>query len=421
MARNTGTSRVPDNLQELTVHRLGGMGDGICDHEDGPIYVAGGVPGDIVRASVADHRACIHTIIHAGPARVQPRCQHFDTCGGCRMQHVSAETYRDWKHAQVVAAFARQNIDADVKPMLGVQPGTRRRAVLSARRSRASVRLGFHQDGTHTLVPIAECLVLVPEIVSALPGLQALVRPLLGRRNEVRLTVTATPTGMDVAVTGSSKELDVNLRAELAGLAGDVGLARLTISDELIVEFATPSIQCGRAMVTLPAGAFLQATASAQEMLTTLVLEGVAAAGTIAELFAGIGTFTFGLAERATVSAIDGDAAAIAALRQAARQTSGLKPITTSVRDLSREPMTSQELSTFDAVVFDPPRAGARAQAGEIARSSVRRVVAVSCNPATLVRDAHVLMAGGFRLLQVTPVDQFLYSTHVEAVAVFAR
>ncbi len=410
-----------DDHKDLTVHRLGSMGDGICDHENGPIYVAGGVPGDIVRASVAGNRAEIHAVVQAGPARAQPTCRHFDICGGCRMQHVSADIYRDWKHAQVVAAFARQDIDTDVKSMLCVTPGTRRRAVLSARRSRASVRLGFHQDGTHTLVPISECPVLVPEIVSALPGLQALARPLLGRRNEVRLTVTATTTGMDVAVAGSSKELEANLRAELAGLADAVGIARLTVSDELIVEFAVPEIQCGKAMVTLPPGAFLQATASAQDMLTDLVLEGVGTAEHVAELFAGIGTFTFAIAERATVRAIDGDAAAIAALQQAARQTSGLKPIVASVRDLFREPMTSRDLSIFDAVVFDPPRAGARAQVGEIAGSDVRCVVAVSCSPATLARDAKVLMAGGFRLLQVTPVDQFLYSTHVEAVAVFSR
>ena len=412
---------VADEFKNLTVNRLGAMGDGICDCADGTIYVAGGLPGETLRAKVDGNRASIHTILKASPDRVEPACPHFADCGGCSLQHMALDAYRTWKHAQVVAAFSRAGIDAVVEPMRSVATGTRRRAVLSARRLRSEIVLGYHQSRTHTVVPISSCLVLVPEIVEALPHLKAIAVLLVGRRNEIRLTVTATASGLDVAVSGVRKVLDADLRMDLAARANGFGLARLTVEGELIVEFTPPTIQCGRATVSLPAGAFLQATASAQKMLSELVLAGTSGAGAIIELFAGIGTFTFPMAQNARVHAIDGDRAAIAALQDAARRTTSLKPISAHVRDLSREPVSAREFNGFDAVVFDPPRIGARVQAGEIAGSSIEQVVAVSCNPATLARDVDILLGGGFKLQHVTPVDQFLFSGHIEIVAVLTR
>jgi 23S rRNA (uracil1939-C5)-methyltransferase len=281
------------------------------------------------------------------------------------------------------------------------------------------LQVGFTAYRAHHVVPIDLCPVLAPELAGAIEAAWALAEVLRPERKPLDIQVTASEPGLDIDVRGSGP-LPPALIARLAGLAQAHRLARLTRHGELIAQRATPTLRMGRAQVALPPGAFLQATAEGEATLARLVIAYAGDAGIVADLFAGVGPFALRLAERARVSAVDSDAAAIAALRQAAGAR-GLKPIEAHVRDLFRRPLVAAELARFDAVVFDPPRQGAQAQARALAESKVPVAIAASCNPATFARDARLLVDGGYRLVAVTPVDQFRYSPHVEIVARFAR
>jgi 23S rRNA (uracil1939-C5)-methyltransferase len=350
--------------------------------------------------------------------------------------------YAQWKRDIVVAALRSRGLEPAVAPLRRVPAGSRRRAVLTARRADGGIELGYHRRRSNDLVDIAECPVLVREIVAKLPALRAIAALL--PVPEVRLTVLATPAGLDVSAeagghrgtpTGRKGEaggihkggppLGRDAVAALARVATRSGLARITVGGETLVELARPFLGMGAADVAVPPGAFVQAVRQSEESLRELVLSAVAGARAapkgVADLFCGVGTFTLALARRARVLALDSHAAALAALAAAARHAQGLKPIEAEVRDLSREPLTARELEPFDAVVLDPPRAGAQAQARELARSGVETVVAVSCDPGTLARDAHILTDGGYAIASVTPIDQFVYSAHVETVTVLKK
>ena len=293
--------------------------------------------------------------------------------------------------------------------------------VFHARRGTHDVlEVGFSALRAHQVVPIDHCPILVPALDGALPAAWDIAEALTGEGKPLDLQFTATEAGLDVDVRGSGP-LKPKRATELADIANRHRLARLTRHGELVAQRAAPTVMMGRARVPLPPGAFLQATAAGEAELARLVVEHCVGAKTVADLFAGVGPFALRLAERARVTAADSDAEAIAALTRAAQMTQGLKPIDAVTRDLFRRPFVPVELKPYDAVVFDPPRQGAQAQARELAASKVPIVVAVSCNPATFARDARILADGGYRLTRVTPVDQFLYSPHVELVARFAR
>jgi 23S rRNA (uracil1939-C5)-methyltransferase len=320
----------------------------------------------------------------------------------------------------VVAALAQAGIAASVADLVDAHGAGRRRAVFHARRGTHDVlQVGFTAYRAHHVVPIDRCPILAPELAGAVAAAWALAEALGLQRKPLDIQVTASEPGLDVDVRGSGP-LPPGLMARLAGLAQTHRLARLTRHGELIVQHAQPTVRMGRARVALPPGAFLQATAQGEEALARFVVGHAGDAAAIADLFAGVGPFALRLAERARVHAVDSDAPAIAALRQASA-VPGFKPIDTEARDLFRRPLLPAELARFDAVVFDPPRQGAEAQAHALAQSQVPVVVAVSCNPATFARDARLLVNGGYRLLAATPVDQFRYSAHVEIVGQFKR
>jgi 23S rRNA (uracil1939-C5)-methyltransferase len=269
-------------------------------------------------------------------------------------------------------------------------------------------------------VAIDQCPILAPGLGRIIDAAWAIAETLQGADKPLDIQATLTDAGIDVDVRGSGP-LDARLNLALARLAEAHSLARITRHGELVVQRAEPTIRIGRAVVALPPGAFLQATATGEETLARLVLAHAGTAARVADLFAGVGPFALRFAERARVIAADSDEGALAALSRAAANTRGLKPIEAERRDLFRRPFMSREFSALDAVVFDPPRQGAEAQARELAKSSVPNVIAVSCNAATFARDARILIDGGYRLTQVTPVDQFRYAAHVEIVARFAR
>jgi 23S rRNA (uracil1939-C5)-methyltransferase len=406
-------------MRELDVARLGAQGDGVCETAAGIVHVPFALAGERITAEVEGRRGRLVEVITASPDRRPPACRHFGTCGGCAVQHLATATYRTWKEGLVREAFAQRGIAAEVRPLLDVPQHSRRRAVLSARRARGGAVLGFHAARSDDIVDIAECPVLAPQIFEALPVLRAVASLVVSRRGELRLTVTALSGGLDVAIEGG--RADVETRRVLAGQLVKGGIARLALDGEIVAQRTVPSLASGRSNVTPPPGGFVQAAAEAEAAMVRLVLEAITGARKVADLFCGCGTFTMPIAERAQVLAIDGDKDAIMALIKAARAAQGLKPIDARTRDLFRNPLLASELAGLDCVVIDPPRAGAQAQFTEIARSKVERVVAVSCNPATCARDARILLEAGFTLGPVQPIDQFLFSPHVELVTTLTR
>jgi len=382
------------------------------------------LPGEIVEVDAwpghPDRRNLLR-VETSSPARIAPICPHFGICGGCALQHWDAAPYRTWKREAVVTALRHAGIAATIADLIDAHGEGRRRAVLHARRSTHDIlEVGFAALHAHRIVPIDQCPILAPALAGLIGAAWAIAETLKPAAKPLDIQAIATDAGMDVDVRGSGP-LTAPLTLALARVAEMHRLARLTQHGELVAQRAAPTVRIGRATVALPPGAFLQATALGEETLARLVLGHVGNAQAVADLFAGIGPFALRLAERARVIAADSDAGAIEALRRAGAATSGLKPLTAERRDLFRRPFVVQELSSLDAVVFDPPRQGAEAQARELARSGVPVIVAVTCNPATFARDAKILIDGGYRLGEVTPVDQFRYSAHVEIVARLGR
>jgi 23S rRNA (uracil1939-C5)-methyltransferase len=403
--------------QEVTIVRLGAQGDGIAAGPGGPVYVGGGLPGERWRLS---HGGAPERLTDA-PERATPPCPHFGVCGGCVAQHMSDDLYNAWKRDSVVQAFAHRGIAANVAPLRRTAAASRRRAFFGAARDGDRIVIGFREEGRHRLVDLATCVILDPAIVAALPPLRILADRILPHvAPGARLIVTRLDHGLDVAFETDALPGAAVLQ-EIAQLAVAAGVIRLSIGGDVVMQASAPTLTVGAVAVQPPPGLFLQAVPEAEAAMTDLVLGALSKTTVVADLFSGIGTLTFALARRARVLAVDGDKRAIAALTEGLKGAQGIKPVTAKLRDLFREPLSSRELDACDAVVFDPPRAGAQAQCERLARSKVLTVVAVSCNPATLARDARILLDGGYELGEVTPIDQFIYSPHVEAVAVFRR
>ena len=366
-------------------------------------------------------RAHLLRVETASPERIAPICPHFGVCGGCALQHWQTARYRAWKRDLVVDALRQAGLAAEVADLVDAHGAGRRRVVLHARGATHQVlEVGFAARQAHHIVPIDRCPILAPGLAGVIPAAWALAEALRPAGKPLDIQATATDAGIDVDIRGSGP-LEAKLAATLAAVGETHRLARITRHGELVVQRATPTVQMGRATVTLPPGAFLQATAEGEATLARLALAHVGTAKAVADLFAGVGPFALRLAETARVFAADAEEGAIAALTRAAANTTGLKPITAERRDLFRRPLLAKELAGFDAVVFDPPRQGAEAQARELAASKVATVVAVSCNATTFARDVKLLVDGGYRLVEVTPVDQFRYSAHVEIVAKLQR
>jgi 23S rRNA (uracil1939-C5)-methyltransferase len=409
------------DTQAFDIARLGAQGDGIADTASGPVFVPYALAGERVQADVRGERARLIAVIEASPERIAPVCRHFTHCGGCAVQHLRAPAYLAWKRELVAAAFSTRGIDAPINHVATVGLGARRRASFSARRTGRGVVLGFHEAKSVDIVDLQECPVTASAIVRALPGLRRLVEPLMSRRAPGRVVVTLAANGLDVAIEDVPVNPSIEVREFLAREATALKLARLTLAGDTLYQATVPAVRFGTANVVLPARSFLQAAPAAEAEMVRLVTQAVGESKRVVDLFCGMGTFTLPLAQRAPVLAVDGDKSAITALANAANRTPGLKPIETKLRDLFREPLSVKELQGFDAVVFDPPRAGAATQATVLAASGVKTIAAVSCNPATLARDARLLIDGGFNLERVTPIDQFLYSPHIEAVAILRR
>ncbi|MGA7230618.1 MAG: RNA methyltransferase [Xanthobacteraceae bacterium] len=407
-------------VERILINRLGQHGDGIADSSEGPIYIPGTLPGETVEVDAVpghpDRRRLVN-VQRSSALRIEPICRHFGICGGCAVQHLTEDSYRSWKRDLVVTPLRQAGIDIAVAPLMDAHGDGRRRVVFHARRGGHGVlQVGYSAARAHHIVPIDRCPILATGLDGALKAAWTIAELLDVARKPLDIQFTATDQGLDVDVRGSGA-LTATTMATLAGVAQRYNFARLTRHGELIAQMRTPSLRMGGTIVPLPPGAFLQATAQGEAVLSRLVAGFCTGADQIADLFAGVGTFALRLAAHARVFAFDDDAPAIAALERAATGAGGLKPLHAERRNLFKAPLSAAEFSGFDAVVFDPPRQGAQAQSREIAASRVPTVVAVSCSPATFARDIRHLLDGGYRLLSVIPIDQFRYSAHVEIVA----
>ncbi len=406
--------------ETLRIDRLGAQGDGVAMTETGPVFVRFALPGEAVTAERRKDRADLVSLLERSPQRVEPPCRHFGICGGCALQHLEYGAYNAWKRQKLVDALAGRGIDEPVADIVPCAPHTRRRVTLAGRRTAAGVLLGYYEAQTHRIVDIAECPIARPQIVSSLDDLRALAALVASESKPFRMIVTATDSGLDVAFEESGR-LDAAARLRTTGLAGRAGFARFAVDGEVLVEPRRPVIRFAEVAVEPPPGAFLQATAEAEAAMAGLVSGHLAGAKRVADLFAGCGTFGLRLAASAAVHAVESDDASLSALDRAFRSTTGLRQVTIERRDLYRRPLLAKELERFDGLVFDPPRAGAEQQARQIARSSIPGIAAVSCNPVTLARDLSILLEGGYRIVGITPIDQFLWSPHVEAVALLEK
>ena len=421
---------------EVTVERLGGRGDGVAQLDGQPVFVPLTLPGERLSVRLTGERAGgiraeMVELLEAAPERVAAPCRHFGPCGGCALQHLEAGRYGAWKQALVGEALAQRGLpDNVVAPLVSIPPGSRRRASMAALRRGSAVLLGFRERASHRLVDVTDCLLLTPALMALLPALRAVLAAVMAEGERLDLTVSETGSGPDLLLAGR-RPPDLAARQALAAFAERADLARISWSDpgegpdlppEPIALRRPPRVDFAGVPVEPPPGGFLQPSAEGEAVLRRLVLAALPEpTGDLLELYAGCGSFTFGLAARARVHAVEGDEAALAALWAAARRADLAGRIGVEARDLARRPFTPEELAPYGCVVFDPPRAGAREQAAALARSRVPALVAVSCNPRTFARDARILTDGGYTLETVTPVDQFPWSAHLELVAQLRR
>ena len=399
----------PPTNATVSITTLGQRGEGVAELEGRRVYVPLTATGDVAEIAVAGDRGTLLSLVKPSAERIDPFCPHFGPCGGCQLQHIAPGAYAAFKRGLVETALSHAGINVPVAALVDARGDGRRRITLHARKAGAGF-MGFH---SHHLEDIERCPITVPALARA-PDIARAVYAAIG---DADVSVTASLTGLDVAVRAARKARPERLTPLLAKFS----LARLSLEGEPILMAQAPVLRVGTALVELPPGGFLQATAAAEDELAGQVAAGLDKATSIADLFCGVGPFALRLAAHVPVYAADSDGPGIAALAKAHRASRGLKPITAQRRDLFRDPLTAIELNRFDGLVFDPPRAGAEAQSREIARSKVATVVAVSCEPRTFARDARLLLEGGYRLDSVTPVDQFAFSSHVEVVGVFRR
>lgn len=404
----------------LTIDRLGQRGEGIALGPDGLIFVPYGLAGESIIAEVDGKDGKLIEVLSASFERVPAACKYFSLCGGCAVQTLARDAYARWKESLVAKALQQVGLAAEVVPLVDAHGEGRRRATFHARYdANGTASVGFMQARAHDIVEIDACPVLAPAMQGALPAARALAKMLASSRKPLDILVTATLSGLDVDIRGHGP-LDDRQRRKLTELALAHDLARLSNHGENVITRRAPLLAMGKAMVATPPCAFLQATQAGEDLLAARVCAALSGARRIADLFAGVGTFALRLAEFAQVHAVDLEAEALEALARAAR-SAGSRPVSVERRDLFQRPLTAQEAAAFDAILFDPPRAGALQQARALAASPVPLVVALSCNVQSFARDAAILTAGGFEMARVEPIDQFRHSPHVEIIATFRR
>ena len=412
----------------LDILEIGARGDGIAEHQGRRWFVPFTLPGETVEAELRDNRgegvaADLVDVLSPSRHREPPPCAHFKVCGGCALQHWRRDAYTAWKVDLIARALAQRRVDAPrFEPPLVGAPGERRRTDFVLRRQGGRVLAGFHERNSARVVDVGLCVVVRPTLAALLAPLRAALAAILPDGTAADAVANETDSGVDLLLR-PHRRLDLSLerREALVALAETADLARLSWGDrasaEPVVVRRAPVLLFGEARVEPPPGAFLQATRRAEQAMRAAIVEWTGDAPRLADLFAGVGALSLGRPGKAAL--FESDRASVAAADAAARRSGG--GVAVERRDLFRNPLSAAELGGFDAVLLDPPRAGAAAQAGELARAGTPRIVYASCDPGSFARDARTLQDGGYRLEKLLPIDQFLWSPHVELIALFAR
>ncbi|WP_339715359.1 hypothetical protein [uncultured Sneathiella sp.] len=415
---------------ELVIDHIGASGDGVATQNGQTFYVPFTAPGDRIIATPTEARgkgqaATLEEMIAPGPDRIKPACRHFETCGGCALQHLPPEFTAEWKRQKIIESLSMAGItEAEILPTLTSTPRSRRRVEFIAAKRKKGVMIGFHLRRSHQIFDVGDCPLLAPGLLALIKPLRAMLPAVLPRNSTAKVMATMTNNGPDLVITADT-ELDLGMREVLAAFTAENMLARLSWRQgsnrppEVVSARLSADISLAGVDVTLPPGGFLQASEDGERTLAAFATEALVGATHIVDLFAGVGSFTFPLADSARIHAVEGDAELAGGLQAAANRA--IRPITTETRDLFHRPLLVDELNKYDGLLFDPPRAGAKAQAEEIAKSEIPTVVAISCNPVTFARDVALLIDGGYSLGPVRPVDQFLWSPHIEMAAVLRR
>jgi len=430
------TRRHAPEPAQLPIERIGSEGDGIAHLPDGtPLYIPFTLPGEIVSAHPTQSRgdgwhAIAGSIENPSEARVDPPCRHFGRCGGCVLQHWRDTDYRAWKSSLLAHALRQAGFTpSDPLRFVPGLPGERRRIDFAVRRTGGRIVLGLHEQRSSDVVDLTDCLVLHPILMDLMTPLRAMLQSLRAIQREASVVINLLASGPDVLLR-TDAALTLDDRTALAEFANANGLPRVSQArgsavPETVALLRPPTTILSGTTIRPPPGVFLQATAEGERAIIEAVLQGLPTKTTsktrVAELYAGCGTLTFALAGKLRVAAFEGDTATVTALRQAINQGGLAGRIEAFQRDLARQPISAKELAAFAAVVLDPPHNGATAQIGQIAAAGVPTVIYVSCNPATLSRDARMLQSAGYQFAATTAIDQFLWSARLESVTVFRR
>ncbi|MDC0580691.1 class I SAM-dependent RNA methyltransferase [Amylibacter sp.] len=407
-------------MSEYIVDRLGQLGDGIIDTPNGEIFAPFTLPGEHIEGNIENGRVNSPKIIKPVSDRIKPACKHFKSCGGCSLQHASDTVISDWKIRKTQDALFQVNLHPEFRPIINSKAGSRRRATFAAKRTKKGALVGFHGRASDVIIAISECPISDPILLSGMPAFSQFAILGSSRKAILRISATVSKNGLDVKID-NGKKLSATEISKFAQICNQFKILRLMWNDDIIAQSNPPSQKMGLADVIPPSGAFLQATKSGEAALIKTVLEIIGPSKRVVDLFAGCGTFALPISSKATVHALEGDANMIAALDSGWRAAGGLHDIKSETRDLFRRPLMPDEFKKIDAIVIDPPRAGAVSQVVEIAKANVGRIAFVSCNPATFARDASILCNNGYNLDWVQVIDQFLWNPHIELVAQFTK
>ncbi|EJF81518.1 23S rRNA (uracil(1939)-C(5))-methyltransferase RlmD [Candidatus Bartonella washoeensis] len=404
----------------VIIDHIGARGYGISNTLYDSVYVPFTLPGEVATITLCGKYGKLITLEEKSPERIEALCQHFENCGGCVLQHWRSDAYCSWKRQLVVDALKRYGIDIFVSPLIECGYHSRRRITLTALATQQGCVIGFNRYLSHDIITLKECPVTRLEIMSKLEDIKVLCTLVSNHNKRFHITITSVENGLDVALNGCVVR-EERIRQKMIHTALARGITRLSVEGEVLVEREKPFVYFGDVCVEFPTAGFLQATFEAENIMSNIILAHLKKAKNAVDLFSGVGTFALRMAKKVNVYAVENNGAALANLDRAARFATGLKTVTCEKRDLFRRPLSAKELERFEYVVFDPPRAGAQEQVRELAKATIPRVVAVSCNPVTFARDLSLLVAGGYTIEKIIPIDQFLWSPHVEIVAVLRK
>ncbi|MBL4739734.1 MAG: class I SAM-dependent RNA methyltransferase [Sneathiella sp.] len=418
-------------MLKLTIDHIGSNGDGVAIKDDRPYYVPFTAPGDIITATVKEERgrgfiAELEELQTPSPLRRKAACKHFMTCGGCSLQHLDDATLANWKKDRITEPLVRANVDFDtIEDTLTSPQGSRRRVEFVAAKRKKGVMIGYHLKKSHQIFDVGECPILSPDLLALVKPLRLMLPIIMARNSEARLILTSTVNGPDLLISANI-ELDLEVREVLADFCQKHSLSRITLRnekerfEEKVVTRKPTAIKIENFDAEVPPGGFLQATEEGQETLISLMKQYLSKNKNVVDLFSGCGSFTLPAgATSKKVEAFEGNEDMVAALQKSANKH--MLPIVAQYRDLFRRPLIFDELNKFDTAIIDPPRAGATAQVAELAMSKISTIIFISCNPNSFARDAKLLLDGGYQLKKVIPIDQFLWSPHVELFSIFEK